>query len=108
MGTGRTKREETASDTSARVVILRAGSGTRVWSSGHDVRELPEDGRDPLAYNAPLEHLLRRVQDFPAPILAMLEGSADLLLRGQNSMTSRPRVPPASSRRCASPARSGG
>ena len=28
--------------------------------------------------------------------------------RGQNSMTSRPRVPPASSRRWASPARSGG
>jgi hypothetical protein len=27
---------------------------------------------------------------------------------GQNSMTSRPRVPPASSRRWASPARSGG
>lgn len=59
----------------ARVVILRAASGVRVWSAGHDVRELPEDGRDPLAYNVPLESLLRRVQDFPAPVIAMLEGS---------------------------------
>jgi methylmalonyl-CoA decarboxylase len=60
---------------SARVVILRAASGVRVWSSGYDVRELPEDGRDPLAYTVPLENLLRRVQDFPAPVIAMLEGS---------------------------------
>ena len=33
----------------ARVLILRAAAGVRVWSAGHDVRELPEDGHDPLA-----------------------------------------------------------
>jgi methylmalonyl-CoA decarboxylase len=59
----------------ARVVILRAATGVRVWSAGHDVRELPEDGHDPLAYHVPLERLLRRVQDFPAPVMAMIEGS---------------------------------
>jgi len=59
----------------ARVVIIRAERGARVWSAGHDVRELPDDGQDPLAYNVPLENLLRGVQDFPAPVVAMVEGS---------------------------------
>lgn len=59
----------------ARVVVLRATPGVRVWSAGHDVRELPDNGEDPLAYHVPLESLLRRVQDFPAPIIAMIEGS---------------------------------
>jgi methylmalonyl-CoA decarboxylase len=59
----------------ARVVILRAAPGASVWSAGHDVRELPLDGHDPLAYNIPLESILRRVQDFPAPVIAMIEGS---------------------------------
>jgi methylmalonyl-CoA decarboxylase len=58
-----------------RVVILRTLKGQAVWSAGHDVRELPEKGEDPLAYNIPLETLLRRVQEFPAPIVAMVEGS---------------------------------
>jgi methylmalonyl-CoA decarboxylase len=59
----------------ARAVILRAAPGASVWSAGHDVRELPVDGHDPLAYNIPLESILRRVQDFPAPVIAMIEGS---------------------------------
>jgi methylmalonyl-CoA decarboxylase len=59
----------------ARAVILRAAPGASVWSAGHDVRELPLDGHDPLAYNIPLESILRRVQDFPAPVIAMIEGS---------------------------------
>lgn len=59
----------------ARVVILRAAPGASVWSAGHDVRELPLDGHDPLDYNIPLESLLRRVQDLPAPVIAMIEGS---------------------------------
>jgi methylmalonyl-CoA decarboxylase len=32
----------------ARVVILRTAKGLSVWSAGHDVAELPEDGHDPL------------------------------------------------------------
>jgi methylmalonyl-CoA decarboxylase len=59
----------------ARVVILRAAPGASVWSAGHDVRELPLDGHDPLDYSIPLESILRRVQDFPAPVIALIEGS---------------------------------
>jgi methylmalonyl-CoA decarboxylase len=58
-----------------RVVILRAAPGIKVWSAGYDVNELPLPGRDPLAYAAPFEHLLRRVQSFPGPVIAMIEGS---------------------------------
>ncbi len=57
-----------------RVAILRAQPGSRVWSAGHDVNELPNPKRDPLTYESPLEQLLRRVQDVPYPIIAMIEG----------------------------------
>ncbi|HPI21171.1 MAG TPA: methylmalonyl-CoA decarboxylase [Candidatus Kapabacteria bacterium] len=59
----------------ARVVIIRAKRGARVWSSGFDINDLPDPGRDPLSYNDPLEVTLRAVQDFPAPVIAMIEGS---------------------------------
>ena len=57
-----------------RVIILRAAAGSKVWSAGHDVSELPKPGRDPLPYNSPFEQMLRRVQDFPDPVIAMIEG----------------------------------
>lgn len=57
-----------------RAVILRATSGTKVWSAGHDVRELPDRGRDPLSWNDPLRVLVRAIQEFPSPIIALLEG----------------------------------
>jgi methylmalonyl-CoA decarboxylase len=31
----------------ARVVVLRAAPGVKVWSSGHDIDELPKGRRDP-------------------------------------------------------------
>ncbi len=58
-----------------RVVVLRARPGAKVWSAGHDVGELPRSGRDPLAYNDPLEQGVRAVRKFPAPILAMIDAS---------------------------------
>lgn len=58
-----------------RVVILRAEPGSAVFSSGHDVRELPTQGRDPLTYNDPLRRLIRVIELFPAPVIAMVEGS---------------------------------
>lgn len=58
----------------ARAVILRAPKGVKVWSAGHDVKELSGPGRDPLSYNDPLEQLLRAVERFPAPVIAMIEG----------------------------------
>jgi methylmalonyl-CoA decarboxylase len=58
-----------------RAVVLRAAAGMRVWSSGRDITELPRGRRDPLAYNDPLEELIRAVRTFPAPIIAMVHGS---------------------------------
>lgn len=58
-----------------RVLVLGAAPGAKVWSAGHDINELPEPRRDPLAYFDALETLLRRVQDCPVPVIAMVEGS---------------------------------
>ncbi|MQY52732.1 methylmalonyl-CoA decarboxylase [Rhodocyclus gracilis] len=57
-----------------RVLILTAGVGSKVWSAGHDIHELPL-GEDPLLYSDPLEQLLRGVRHFPAPVIAMVSGS---------------------------------
>jgi methylmalonyl-CoA decarboxylase len=59
----------------ARVVILRAPPGAKVFSAGHDVRELPLSGRDPLTYVDPLRRAVRAVEEHPAPVIAMIEGS---------------------------------
>jgi len=57
-----------------RAVVLRATPGVKVWSAGHDVTELPQTRRDPLAWADPLRHLVREIAEFPAPIIALLEG----------------------------------
>jgi len=57
------------------VVILCAADGSNVWSAGHDVKELPRTHRDPLGYYDPLEKLLRAVQQYPNPVIAMVHGS---------------------------------
>ncbi len=61
-------------EASARVVVIGADREAKVWSAGHDIAELPQ-GQDPLAYSDPLEHLLRAVRRFPAPVIAMIRGS---------------------------------
>jgi len=58
-----------------RVVIFRAQEGATVWSAGHDVSELPQGHRDPLGWDDPLRQLIREVENYPAPIIAMIEGS---------------------------------
>ena len=57
------------------VIIIRAAPGVKVWSAGHDINEIPEPRRDPLGYFDALETLLRKVQDCPVPVIAMVEGS---------------------------------
>src|SRR5690348_5206808 len=57
-----------------RVVVIRAAHDARVWSSGHDITELPQ-GQDPLPYSDPFERALRAVKTFPAPVIAMVHGS---------------------------------
>ena len=68
-----------------RVVILRAGPDDPVWCAGFDIRGL-HPGFDPLAQDGALQALFRRVAACPAPVIAMLHGSAwgggtDLALR---------------------------
>jgi methylmalonyl-CoA decarboxylase len=58
-----------------RVVVVRAHPGEKVWSAGHDVNELPESQRDPLGWGDPLRQLVRGIQSFPAPVIAMIEGT---------------------------------
>ena len=58
-----------------RVIVLRAAPGAKVWSAGHDINEIPAPRRDPLGYFDALESLLRKVQDCPVPVIAMVEGS---------------------------------
>ena len=62
-------------DRKARAVIIRAPKGSKVWSSGFDIRELPDPGVDPLGYNDDLSVALRAVQNCPVPVIAMIEGS---------------------------------
>jgi len=57
-----------------RAVVLRAPTGAKVWSAGHDISELPNRGRDPLSWNDPLRVLIRAIQEYPAPIIALIEG----------------------------------
>ena len=61
-------------DKDVRAVILRAKEGVKVWSAGHDVGELPEGGRDPLGWDDPLRYLVRAIEEFPAPVIALIEG----------------------------------
>jgi len=65
---------ETFRDQGVRVVILRAQPGIKTWSAGHNVGELPKHARDPLTYSDPLRVIIRRIQEYPAPVLAMIEG----------------------------------
>src|SRR5215217_1722044 len=58
----------------ARVVILRARPGARVFSAGHDVDELAGGRRDPLGWDDPLRRLVREIEAYPGPVIAMVEG----------------------------------
>lgn len=57
-----------------RAAVLRAPAGVKVWSAGHDVGELPDRGRDPLGWSDSLRVLVRAIQEFPAPVIALIEG----------------------------------
>jgi methylmalonyl-CoA decarboxylase len=55
------------------VVVLRAQKDAKVWSAGHDIRQLPKM-HDPLPYDSPLERTLRAIQEYPGAIIAMIQG----------------------------------
>jgi methylmalonyl-CoA decarboxylase len=58
-----------------RAIILRAYPGAKVWSSGHNMKELTVNGEDPLPWNIPFEQLLHRIRKCPVPVIGMVEGS---------------------------------
>jgi methylmalonyl-CoA decarboxylase len=58
-----------------RVVILGANPKSKIWSAGHDIKEIPLDGQDPLPWTAGLEQLLHRVRDCRVPVIAMVHAS---------------------------------
>ncbi|MBI4351233.1 MAG: methylmalonyl-CoA decarboxylase [Elusimicrobia bacterium] len=57
------------------VVIVRAEKSARVWSAGHDITQLPKVHHDPLAYDSPMETAFRAIQNYPGPVIAMIQGS---------------------------------
>lgn len=57
-------------------VVIRADVNAKVWSAGHDIAELPRGGVDPLAYDTPLEQMLRAIELYPGVVLAQVSGSA--------------------------------
>lgn len=57
------------------VIILRAEKDARVWSAGHDITQLPKVHNDPLAYDSPMEIAFRAIQNYPGPVIAMIQGS---------------------------------
>lgn len=56
-------------------IIIKAQCKKGVWSAGHDIRQLPQNGDDPLAYDVPMEKLLRKVQETPIPVIACVSGT---------------------------------
>jgi len=58
-----------------RVVILGANPHTKIWSAGHDIREIPLDGHDAVTWTTGFERVLRRVQNCTVPVIAMLHSS---------------------------------
>jgi methylmalonyl-CoA decarboxylase len=71
--------------TAARTVVLGAGPADKVWCAGFDIGALAPRV-DPLARDGALQRLFERIADCPAPVIAMLHGSAwgggtDLALR---------------------------
>jgi len=55
-------------------VIIRAARDVKVWSAGHDIRQLPQVSHEPLAYDSPMERVLRSIQEYPGAVIAMVQG----------------------------------
>jgi len=58
-----------------RVVVIRNNPKAKVWCAGTNINELPEPGIDPLPKNNPLEKVMRKIEEYPHPVIAMLDGS---------------------------------
>jgi methylmalonyl-CoA decarboxylase len=58
-----------------RVVVIRANPNTKIWSAGHDIREIPLDGHDAVTWTTGFERVLHRVRNCEVPVIAMLHSS---------------------------------
>jgi methylmalonyl-CoA decarboxylase len=58
-----------------RVVIIGANPNSKIWSAGHDIREIPLDGHDAVTWTTGFERVLRRVRSCTVPVIAMLHSS---------------------------------
>src|SRR6266481_3432053 len=58
-----------------RVMILGANPSSKIWSAGHDIREIPLDGHDAVTWTTGFERVLRRVRNSQVPVIAMLHSS---------------------------------
>ena len=58
-----------------RVVIIGANPNSKIWSAGHDIREIPLDGHDAVTWTTGFERVLRRVRNCTVPVIAMLHSS---------------------------------
>lgn len=58
----------------ALAIVLRSTPRCKVWSAGHDINELPKAGRDPLGWGDALRVIVRAIREYPAPVIALIEG----------------------------------
>ncbi len=58
-----------------RVIIIGADPNTKIWSAGHDIREIPLDGHDAVTWTTGFERVLHRVRKCMVPVIAMLHSS---------------------------------
>ena len=58
-----------------RVVVIRSNPGVSVWCAGLRIDQLPDPAKDPVPYEYPLEKVLRKIEQFPGAVIAMIEGS---------------------------------
>lgn len=59
-----------------RCLIIR-GAGDKAFSAGYDIAALPSNpDEDPLRQGSPLEAAIAAVENFPAPVIAMVNGIA--------------------------------
>ena len=77
-------------------IVVKAKCNRGVWSAGHDIKELPQDGTDPLAYDVPMERMLHKLQEVAIPVIAYVDGtvwggacdlclSCDMILAADNA-----------------------
>src|SRR4030095_12409995 len=45
------------------------------WHPGHTAGGLPPAGGDPLGWDDPLPQLIREIEEYNAPVIAMIEGT---------------------------------